>query len=299
MTDSSYALALAAAAALSLAALVLSCARAGLGARRGALAAALAVPLCLVGARGYYLLMNNVLGGRILMGGLVSPYPYEHAMCGAVLGAMLAAVLAARLTGERSSRLLDALAPAGLLMIALARFAEVFSDFGWGQVIDDPALCFFPVAAQDMFGQWHGAVFVLEGLLALLVLVAALRRRGDVPGGRFAFALIAWSVAQIFCESLRAETLRWGFVRVQQVQCAVFALAALAVGSVKAGLRGRRLALPFAAYLLGVALVVGLEYALDKLPMPRALDYAVMALVLAAMGGAAHRPWGELSQRKG
>lgn len=299
MTDSSYALALAAAAALSLAALVLSCARAGLGARRGALAAALAVPLCLVGARGYYLLMNNVLGGRILMGGLVSPYPYEHAMCGAVLGAMLAAVLAARMTGERSSRLLDALAPAGLLMIALARFAEVFSDFGWGQVIDDPALCFFPVAAQDMFGQWHGAVFVLEGLLALLVLVAALRRRGDVPGGRFAFALIAWSMAQIFCESLRAETLRWGFVRVQQVQCAVFALAALAVGSVKAGLRGRRLALPFAAYLLGVALVVGLEYALDKLPMPRALDYAVMALVLAAMGGAAHRPWGELSQRKG
>ena len=293
MTDSSYALALAAAAALSLAALVLSCARAGLGARRGALAAALAVPLCLVGARGYYLLMNNVLGGRILMGGLVSPYPYEHAMCGAVLGAMLAAVLAARMTGERSSRLLDALAPAGLLMIALARFAEVFSDFGWGQVIDDPALCFFPVAAQDMFGQWHGAVFVLEGL------VAALCRRGDVPGGRFAFALIAWSVAQIFCESLRAETLRWGFVRVQQVQCAVFALAALAVGSVKAGLRGRRLALPFAAYLLGVALVVGLEYALDKLPMPRALDYAVMALVLAAMGGAAHRPWGELSQRKG
>lgn len=299
MTDSSYALALAAAAALSLAALVLSYARAGLGARRGALAAALAVPLCLVGARGYYLLMNNVLGGRILMGGLVSPYPYEHAMCGAVLGAMLAAVLAARLTGERSSRLLDALAPAGLLMVALARFAEVFSDFGWGQVIDDPVLCFFPVAAQDMFGQWHGAVFVLEGLLALLVLAAALRRHGDVPGGRFAFALIAWSVAQIFCESLRAETLRWGFVRVQQVQCAVLALAALAVGSVKAGLRGRRLALPFAAYLLGVALVVGLEYALDKLPMPRALDYAVMALVLAAMGGAAHRPWGELSQRKG
>ena len=297
MTDSSYALALAAAAALSLAALVLSCARAGLGARRGALAAALAVPLCLVGARGYYLLMNNVLGGRILMGGLVSPYPYEHAMCGAVLGAMLAAVLAARLTGERSSRLLDALAPAGLLMIALARFAEVFSDFGWGQVIDDPALCFFPVAAQDMFGQWHGAVFVLEGLLALLVLVAALRRRGDVPGGRFAFALIVWSVAQIFCESLRAETLRWGFVRVQQVQCAVCALAVLAIGSVRAGLRGRRLALPWSVYLLGVALVVGLEYALDTLPMPRTLDYAVMAAVLTAMGWAALRPWAQMETK--
>ena len=38
-------------------------------------------------------------------------------------------------------------------------------------------------------------------------------------------------MAQIFCESLRAETLRWGFVRVQQVQCAVFALAVLAIGA--------------------------------------------------------------------
>ena len=300
MTDSSYALALAAAAALSLAALVLSCARAGLGARRGALAAALAVPLCLVGARGYYLLMNNVLGGRILMGGLVSPYPYEHAMCGAVLGAMLAAVLAARLTGECSSRLLDALAPAGLLMIALARFAEVFSDFGWGQVIDDPALCFFPVAAQDMFGQWHGAVFVLEGLLALLVLVAALRRRGDVPGGRFAFALIAWSVAQIFCESLRAETLRWGFVRVQQVQCAVMMLCVLMLRTGRR--RGHVPAGAWAAFVFGAAAVVLMEFALDKSDWPHVLCYAVMALASAAMAAAVHaaRPGkGEVCARCG
>ena len=217
-------------------------------------------------------------------------------MCGSVLGAMLAAVLAARLTGERPARLLDALAPAALLMIVLARAAEVFSDFGWGQVIDDPALCFFPVAAQDMYGQWHGAVFMLESVLALAVLAAVLLRKWRVPGGRFAFALVCWSMAQIFCESLRAETLRWGFVSVQQVQCAVFALAVLAIGSVKAGLRGRRLVLPWSVYLLGVALVVGLEYALDKLPMPRLLDYALMAIVLAAMGWAAIRPWAQMEK---
>ena len=296
MALSSYGLALLGAALVSCGALVLCCARTGLGARRGVLTALLAVPLCVVCARGYYLLMNNVIGGAFLMGGLISPYPYEHAMCGSVLGAMLAAVLAARLTGERPARLLDSLAPAGLLMLALARAAEVLSDFGWGQVIDDPALCFFPVAAQDMFGQWHGAVFMLESVLALAVLAAVLLRKGRVLGGRFAFALVCWSMAQIFCESLRAETLRWGFVRVQQVQCAVFALIVLAVGSVKAGQRGRRLALPWGVYLLGVALVVGLEYALDKLPMPRALDYALMALVLAAMGWAALRPWAQMER---
>lgn len=294
MVLSAYGTALVCAALISCGALALSCARAGLGTRRGVLTALLAVPLCIVCARGYYLLMNNVIGGAFWMGGLISFYPYENAMCGSVLGAMLAAVLAARLTGERPARLLDALAPAALLMIVLARAAEVFSDFGWGQVIDDPALCFFPVAAQDMYGQWHGAVFMLESVLALAVLAAVLLRKWRVPGGRFAFALVCWSTAQIFCESLRAETLRWGFVRVQQVQCAVFALAVLAIGSVKAGLRGRRLVLPWSVYLLGVALVVGLEYALDKLPMPRLLDYALMAIVLAAMGWAAIRPWAQM-----
>ena len=294
MVLSAYGTAIVCAALISCGALALSCARAGLDTRRGMLTALLAVPLCIVCARGYYLLMNNVIGGAFWMGGLISFYPYENAMCGSVLGAMLAAVLAARLTGERPARLLDALAPAALLMIVLARAAEVFSDFGWGQVIDDPALCFFPVAAQDMYGQWHGAVFMLESVLALAVLAAVLLRKWRAPGGRFAFALVCWSMAQIFCESLRAETLRWGFVRVQQVQCAVFALAVLAIGSVKAGLRGRRLVLPWSVYLLGVALVVGLEYALDKLPMPRLLDYALMAIVLAAMGWAAIRPWAQM-----
>lgn len=291
MSYQTYAVLLAASAVLSCAVLIAVCAKAGPGARRGAVMALLCVPLCPVGARGYYLLMNNVIGGSIWMGGLVSPYPYEHAMCGAVLGAMLAAVLAACLTGARAAELLDALAPAGLLMIALARFAEGYADFGWGQVISDPALCFFPVAAKDMFGQWHAAVFMLEGLMALAVLAALLLARENRTGVRFAFALVCWSMTQIFCESLRAETLRWGFVRVQQVQCAVFALAVLAVGSVKEQLRGKRLALPWAVYLIGVAAVVDLEYALDKLPMPRSLDYVLMACVLAVMGWAALLPW--------
>lgn len=297
MSYQTYAVLLASSAVLSCAVLIAACAKAGLGARRGAVMAMLAVPLCVICARGYYLLMNNVIGGSILMGGLVSLYPYEHAMCGAVLGAMLAAVLAARLTRASAAGMLDALAPAGLLMIALARFSETYSDFGWGQVISDPALCFFPVAAKDMFGQWHAAVFMLEGLLALTVMAALLMQQEKRMGVRFAFALVCWSMTQIFCESLRAETLRWGFVRVQQVQCAVFALAVLAVGSVKEKLHGKRLALPWAVYLIGVAAVVGLEYALDKLPMPRSLDYVLMACVLAVMGWAALRPWTRQKQR--
>ena len=296
MMYTAYWAAVAASAALSLLALRAGLRRAGFPRRTFACLAMLGVLLGALGARAYYLLAHDVVRGFSgSLPALLTAKPYELAMGGALLGVLAALPVTARLTRCAAGPLADALAPAGLLMIALARAAECLADFGWGRVIGTEALRRIPFGVQDAFGEWHCAVFWLEALCALGVLLAVLHR-GE---GRFSLALLMWAATQIVCESLRAETLRWGFVRVQQVQCAVFALAALAVGSVKAGLRGRRLALPFAAYLLGVALVVGLEYALDKLPMPRALDYAVMALVLAAMGGTAHRPWGELSQRKG
>ena len=212
---------------------------------------------------------------------LLSRKPYDYALCGTMLGLLLAAVLAARLTHQRAARVLDALAPAGLLALAVARVGEVFSDFGWGQLVLDPRGQFFPVAVQDMYGQWHLAVFMLEGALALGLALWAWRIR-EPEGACFARALLWLSLTQIFCESLRAETIRWGFVRVQQVQCAVFGLAVLAVCS--AGRREPRRAVPFVVYLAGVAFVALMEYALDKLPMPTAFDYAVMAAALAGMG---------------
>ena len=212
---------------------------------------------------------------------LLSRRPYEYALCGTVLGLLLAAVLTARLTRQRAARVLDALAPAGLLALAVARFGEVFSDFGWGQIVLEPGAQFFPVAVQDLYGQWHLAVFMLEGVLALGAGLWAWRLRGR-EGLCFAASLLWFSMAQIFCESLRAETIRWGFVRVQQVQCAVFGLAVLAVCSAER--REPRRAVPFVVYLAGVAFVALMEYALDKLPMPQLLDYAMMAAALAGMG---------------
>ena len=218
---------------------------------------------------------------------LLSRKPYDYALCGTMLGLLLAAVLAARLTHQRAARVLDALAPAGLLALAVARVGEVFSDFGWGQLVLVPGAQFFPVAVQDMYGQWHLAVFMLEGVLALGIGVWAWRLRGR-EGLCFAASLLWLSMTQIFCESLRAETIRWGFVRVQQVTCAVFGLALL----LWALARRRRLragAASVGVYLAGVAVVALMEYALDKLPMPQAFDYGVMAAALAGMGAVVMR----------
>lgn len=220
---------------------------------------------------------------------LLSCKPYDYALCGTMLGLFLAAMLTARLTHQRALRVLDALAPAGLLALAVARFGETFSDFGWGQLVLDPRGQLFPVAVQDMYGQWHLAVFMLEGVLALGIGLWAWRLGGS-EGRCFAASLLWLSMTQVFCESLRAETIRWGFVRVQQVACAAFGLALLLW--VLAGRRRLRAgAACVGVYLAGVAVVALMEYALDKLPMPMAFDYAVMAAALAGMGAAVMRAW--------
>ena len=220
---------------------------------------------------------------------LLSGRPYEYAMCGALLGVVLAGVLCARLTRQRAGQVLDALAPAGLLALAVARFGEIFSDFGWGQTILEPVWQRLPFAVQDMYGQWHLAVFMLEGIAALALAVCAWRMRGETAGDVFLTALLWLSMTQIFCESLRAETIRWGFVRVQQVKCAVFGLIVLVTWALR---RRGGWAIPLAVYLTGVGVVALMEYALDKLPMPQAFDYAVMAAVLGVMGLAAMRAGG-------
>lgn len=280
-----YGFMLIAAFALGSAAFFLRARRAGL---RGcttpvlALLCAVLAPLC---ARVYLHVTKYAsrgLGGFVLL----SDRPYEYAMCGALLGVALAGVLTAKCTRRRAGQVLDALAPAGLLALAAARLGEVFSDFGWGQTILKPLWQRFPFAVQDMYGQWHLAVFMLEGAAALLLAVCAWRMRGETEGDVFLTALLWLSMTQIFCESLRAETIRWGFVRVQQVQCAVFGLLVLAAWALR---RRGGWAIPLAVYLAGVGVVVLMEYALDKLPMPQAFDYAVMAAALGAMGLAAMR----------
>ncbi|MGN0996502.1 MAG: prolipoprotein diacylglyceryl transferase family protein [Candidatus Ventricola sp.] len=281
-----YGIVLAAALAVGSAAFLVRQRRAGLRGRTLPVVLALGIVLMPLVSRVFVQLTRYAVRG---FGGfvLLSCKPYDYALCGTMLGLLLAAVLAARLTHQRAARVLDVLAPAGLLALAVARAGEVFSDFGWGQLVLDPRGQVFPVAVQDMYGQWHLAVFMLEGALALGLGLWAWRIRGP-EGACFARALLWLSLTQILCESLRAETIRWGFVRVQQVACAVFGLALmLAALAKRRRLRGAAAAV--GVYLAGVAVVALMEYALDKLPMPQALDYAVMAAALGAMGAAAMR----------
>lgn len=279
-----YGLFLVAAVAVGCAVFYPAARRAGLSGRTLPLLALLSVLLGALCSRLYLHAAKYMVNGAGFWGYTpLSSRPYEYAVCGTALGVMLAGCVTAKLTGQKALSVLDALAPAALLALAVARFGEHFSDFGWGQVLVSPLWQRFPFAVQDIFGQWHLAVYMLEGVLALMVGAWVLRARPGQAGESFLRALLWWAAAQILCESLRAETIRWGFVRVQQLQCAVFMLAVLLANAKRAG-RLKRAGRPCLLFFAGIGVIVFVEYALDKLEfIPVPVLYGLMAAALVCM----------------
>lgn len=241
------------------------------------------IPSALLGARalyvllrpGYYLFDAGPLSAlRLWEGGFL--------LWGAVLGAMAAACLLARKKKADALALLDGMAVPGLCMIALCRLAERFAGEGLGAWIENPAFARFPFVVMNDYGEWQLAVFLFEAAYALLMTVPVLRARAG-KGERIAAALVLYSCGQIVFESLRMDScLRIGFVRVSQVIAALAVLAVTAWRFAKSG--GRRAALKGCILPLAcIALIGGVEWALDKTQVSNILLYAVMAALCALM----------------
>lgn len=206
---------------------------------------------------------------------------------GALIGLLLSGLVSAKRLKKPLHHILDLMAPAALLTLGLGRLSEYFVDFGQGSYVENPSLQFFPLSVMNSWGEWYYAIFMLEALIALAALAYVLRKRPAGSGAIWQPGLVIILCSQIYCESLRSDTLRWGFVRVHQLLCA-FGLAAMLGHYLLLAARGGRpigrlLYLP-ALFVLGAALIIGIEFALDKWDeMPQLLLYAVMALTLIMM----------------
>jgi len=207
---------------------------------------------------------------------------------GALIGLLLSSLVSAKWSKKPIYQMLDMMAPAALLTLGLARLSEYFVDFGQGSYVEDPALQFFPLSVQNNWGEWYFAIFMLEALIALATLLYILKKHQTGPGTLWQTSLILILCSQILCESLRADTLRWGFVKVHQLFCALGLAALLAYYlhlAKRAGRRITRLLYLPALFVLGAALIIGIEFALDKWDeMPHLLLYAIMILALIMMG---------------
>lgn len=150
-------------------------------------------------------------------------------------------------------------------------------------------LAFFPFALMNEWGESYPAIFMLSCLAALIVAIVGLTRK---PGGRdgqlFLRTAFYLALPQIMCESLLAECMKWGFVRVQQLLCALTLLVILIVECRRASgsLSFAKRWWPVGALLLCAAGLVGVEFALDKSGLPAFVGYGAMVVLLALIAAA-------------
>lgn len=251
------------------------------------------VPGAVIGARLVYCLtmIDSVM---VDFGGLAFiPKLWEggFTLYGAVLGGMLSAWAYARATHRAAAPLLDILAPGASLLLCVARAAEYFTSQGLGDYLEDEAMWRFPFAVEGAYGTWQMPVFLYEAVAAVVILAVTLcvLRRGRAGRTAEVFVILL-GLTQIILESWREdEFIRFGFVRFNQLAAAITVAAAVALSlarQIKA--RGWTLwqALRIALFLLGVAVVILIEFALDKSTIDNTILYAVMAATLVMMGAA-------------
>lgn len=244
----------------------------------------LGIPLGLLGARLYYVLARL---------DLLSDFGFQYffraedeelrawgaacgaAFWGAVGGTALGALAAGKLSGEQTGKILDALAPSGALAIALSRFGEFSIGEGVGPDVTPEALWFFPMAVVNEWEEWKYALFLLEGLAGLVIFVLLMTAgRKKQNGYRARMFIILYASSQILFEALRRDNyLRWLFVRVSQVCCAVvmlflviFAVLRWRGRAPEARMPRKKLITCCVLFVAMVGAIVALEFAVDKSP---------------------------------
>ena len=232
----------------------------------------------------YYLAMINFVMMYGWLQSLVDVTMGTFSYYGGVAGFCLGVVLSACCTRQRPMELLNAFAPAGVLLAALARFGEfILEGVGTRDMLywEHPEHCFFPLAVSNEYGEWLYAVFMLEGLLTLGVLVLCLT---CFKKQRFLRSLFYLCLLQILCESLRTDSFTWLFVKVEQLICMLGAVGVLLVYCVKSpGVRRRWMPIVYCVPVAAVFVV--LEFALNgKIPLAKPLCYGIMVVGLALMG---------------
>ncbi|NLD52421.1 MAG: hypothetical protein GX650_05955 [Clostridiales bacterium] len=280
-----FGLVLAGAAVLNWALLGVSQKRHGLKQGTAAALMALVLPLGLFCAR---LVFALVRAGQVFYDPMegtflgISPFfrleQGGYSFFGLLLGVLLALLILARLSRQPTRRLMDWAAPPLALFCSLLRFAQILGGGGYGEEVLTEGLQFFPLAVQNAYGEWVLAVFVFEGLVALVAFFGLWKRRHKQH--QMPALLTILTTSQIFLESLRQDAILRlegnGFIRVSQVLALAILAAVMAVitrqlmqvGKVKSTWT------MWPCLLLGAAAAIAAEF-YEKLPLSKGLLYGL------------------------
>lgn len=292
-----YAVAVALALGIGIALLGWQCKTHGLKAGTATTYALWALPISVVCARLFYCLCRLSLYGELGYGSMLKLWNGGYALWGAIGGMVFSALLVAKLSKQKTVKLLDALAAPGALTLALIRFAEVLNGEGIGMYVENEAFWRFPFAVCNEWGEWYWAIFLLEGLAAL-VIGAVLLRKKRAEGDDAKLFFVLFGTVSVVLESLRRDNfLRWLFVRVSQLS-SVLVLVGIMVWAVVYYVRhqeSRRistgnLVLCWVVYVLMAGCCIALEFAVDKsATLPVWAAYCLMTVCSIVMGVCAYR----------
>lgn len=242
----------------------------------------------------------------------------EFSFVGGALGVVLGVIVCAKVFRIPVMKLLDVFAPVGALLAAWVKGGEYFLDMhGVGAYLENESLYFFPLAVKNEWDEYFLAVFMIYAIFALIVAVISLafssRREGSSKMSGLNFCLTSYHLAiiLILCENLRVQTIKWGFVKAEQLFGALILLSILLPLCIRAYRKspmhtdGPTSVLkmengklkkknthasfigcfwPVAALFLCAGLLIVVEFALDgKIAMGQTAAYGLMTLTLAAM----------------
>lgn len=190
----------------------------------------IAIPICIICARLYYVVFewqhyaaNPISILYIWNGGL--------AIYGAVIGGVIAAFIFFSWTRVRVGTMLDVAAPSLIIAQAIGRWGNFVNQEAYGNLITNPKWQWFPAAVQieAQGNQWFQATFFYESAWNVIVFIVLMltRKKVKVRGGVFALYLAGYGLGRLFIEGLRSDSLYWGPFRVSQVLSAVLIIAAV------------------------------------------------------------------------
>ena len=264
--------------------------------RKGALTALLSMPLCMilgfVLAKTSYVILMEI--GRIIEWGewdaLFDMRPKTFCFVGGAVGVWLGVLFSAKLTKYKpAGSVLDTFTIPGILLIAGLRLAEAeLGSLGTGRYIEIPeSPSYLILAVYNKYGEPHVAVFIWEAAAALVVGLLSLIRTDGKPGQRFRTAMFRLCICQILLENMRSQNLKWGFVCVEQLLCAIIVMA-LTLEACACSQKQKSAArfLPAGAMLLCIGAIVGAEFLRQRSPsrfMGMHGGYLIMSVILVIM----------------
>ena len=215
---------------------------------------------------------------------------------GGVIGVCFGVFLAAKIARQAPGKVLNACAPMGAFLAAMARFAEAFLGYaGVGMYLDgEPP---FPLAVRFTWdGEWfeyYLAVFVFEGIFSLVACVISLCHGKEKH--RFLRTLFYLCLPQVLCESLRMNSISWRFVRSEMLFCFLWCECVMVWYAIKADRKKFSSWIPALTGFLVAGVIVFLEFVKDgKITfggqmVSHWIVYGVMALCLVGIAFAEHR----------